>query len=368
MEEVVEDGGGGGGGWWWWPLMWWSPGSGSGITLQVARHLRRALLPLVRHVCLVVVLLLDALRQVDRERAVGAAAPVLAAKLVERSSPLSVKLASEFAWSCSLALSCSVRSSPRATIASMSSSSSSPPFELKTASRLKEGVCGERQRIAPNCADCARIAPELRQNARIAQNCAQSDHAEHLSFDCCVREAGTTSCGLRRGAVGAPGPAGSRRRRGTCRRRSGVRRRRCGPCAARCCVGPRRVPYSFRCARSMIISSTVPLVMKRYTCTCREGGAGWGGVVRGGRRALCSSRNALCTCRVCPIRWARSIACRSICGFQSESYSTTVSAVCRGVVEEVRRRWRWRRRRQWWWQWQPVTCRLIPARRRASRA
>jgi len=51
----------------------------------VARHLRRALLPLVRHVCLVVVLLLDALRQVDRERAVGAAAPVLAAKLVERA-------------------------------------------------------------------------------------------------------------------------------------------------------------------------------------------------------------------------------------------------------------------------------------------
>ena len=51
----------------------------------MARHLRRALLPLVRHVGLVVVLLLDALRQVDRERAVGAAAPVLAAKLVERA-------------------------------------------------------------------------------------------------------------------------------------------------------------------------------------------------------------------------------------------------------------------------------------------
>ena len=43
-----------------------------------------------------------------------------------------MKLASEFDWSCSLALSCSVRSSPRAMIASMSSSSSSPPFELKT--------------------------------------------------------------------------------------------------------------------------------------------------------------------------------------------------------------------------------------------
>ncbi len=39
----------------------------------------------MRHVCLVVVLLLDALRQVDRERAVGAAAPVLAAELVERA-------------------------------------------------------------------------------------------------------------------------------------------------------------------------------------------------------------------------------------------------------------------------------------------
>ena len=67
--------------WRWWRRRWqWQRHH-----LQVARHLRRALLPLVRHVGLVVVLLLDALRQVDRERAVGAAAPVLAAKLVERA-------------------------------------------------------------------------------------------------------------------------------------------------------------------------------------------------------------------------------------------------------------------------------------------
>ena len=76
-----------------------------------------------------------------------------------------------------MALSCSVRSSPRAMIASMSSSSSSPPFELKTASAPEEGVRGERQRIAPNCAP---IAPELRQNcARIARS-TEADHAEHL--------------------------------------------------------------------------------------------------------------------------------------------------------------------------------------------
>ncbi len=36
-----------------------------------------------------------------------------------------------------------------------------------------------------------------------------------------------------------------------------------------------------------------------------------------------------CTSLVCPMRCARSIACRSICGFQSLSYNTTVSAVAR---------------------------------------
>lgn len=35
------------------------------------------------------------------------------------------------------------------------------------------------------------------------------------------------------------------------------------------------------------------------------------------------------TSLVCPMRWARSMACRSICGFQSESKMTTVSAVAK---------------------------------------
>ena len=32
---------------------------------------------------------------------------------------------------------------------------------------------------------------------------------------------------------------------------------------------------------------------------------------------------------VCPILWARSMACKSACGFQSLSYNTTVSALIR---------------------------------------
>mmetsp|Transcript_17721 Transcript_17721/g.59786 ORF Transcript_17721/g.59786 Transcript_17721/m.59786 type:complete len:303 (-) Transcript_17721:1301-2209(-) len=58
---------------------------------------------------------------------------------------------------------------------------------------------------------------------------------------------------------------------------------------------------SFFCARSTIFSSMVLAVTKRYTCT------GF----------------------FCPMRWHRSIACRSACGFQSLSYKTQVSAVCR---------------------------------------
>uniref|UniRef100_A0A2M3ZVK3 Putative secreted peptide n=1 Tax=Anopheles braziliensis TaxID=58242 RepID=A0A2M3ZVK3_9DIPT len=49
--------------------------------------------------------------------------------------------------------------------------------------------------------------------------------------------------------------------------------------------------FSFTSARSTIFSSTVFSVIKRNTRTCF----------------------------FCPIRCARSIACRSICGFQSES-------------------------------------------------
>mmetsp|Transcript_2524 Transcript_2524/g.7433 ORF Transcript_2524/g.7433 Transcript_2524/m.7433 type:complete len:218 (+) Transcript_2524:1244-1897(+) len=58
---------------------------------------------------------------------------------------------------------------------------------------------------------------------------------------------------------------------------------------------------SLRSARSTIFSSTVPSVMKRNTRTCF----------------------------FCPMRCARSCACRSICGFQSLSYRMTTSAVYR---------------------------------------
>ena len=71
--------------------------------------------------------------------------------------------------------------------------------------------------------------------------------------------------------------------------------------AMRPCCTTTASSFSFIHARSMIFSSTLPDVTSRYT------------------------RTGL----VCPMRCARSMACRSACGFQSLSYRMTTSAVCR---------------------------------------
>ena len=59
--------------------------------------------------------------------------------------------------------------------------------------------------------------------------------------------------------------------------------------------------FNFWVARSTTFSSMLFSVTRRYTCTAF----------------------------FCPIRCARSWACKSACGFQSLSKSTTVSAVCK---------------------------------------
>mmetsp|Transcript_24062 Transcript_24062/g.37866 ORF Transcript_24062/g.37866 Transcript_24062/m.37866 type:complete len:336 (-) Transcript_24062:1713-2720(-) len=70
--------------------------------------------------------------------------------------------------------------------------------------------------------------------------------------------------------------------------------------------------YSFFCWVDNTLSSIEPDVTKRYTCTTRF----W------------------------PIRWHLAIACRSGCGFQSESYKITVSALCRLIPRPPARVWR----------------------------
>jgi hypothetical protein len=58
---------------------------------------------------------------------------------------------------------------------------------------------------------------------------------------------------------------------------------------------------------------------------------GLGAQQAGGRSSSSGSSTVTYTLTgfVCPMRCARSMACRSTCGFQSESYRMTTSAVCK---------------------------------------